>query len=159
MAGGAIDFSDQLRDRMKGKELYTKHSRRDCIEPGPFKKLHGDRKTWYTLPSKLILLRTVRRVFVPKRVVMSGSWTKLRNAELHHWFCLHQIKRRLNSRGIRRAGLVTHTWERRDVDTRFLQESLKERNHREDLEIDGTIIFKREPKETGYDDMDWINEA
>ena len=45
------------------------------------------------------------------------------------------------------------------MDTRFLQESLKERNHREDLEIDGTIIFKREPKETGYDDMDWINEA
>jgi hypothetical protein len=101
----------------------------------------------------------VRRVFVPKRVVMSGSWTKLRNAELRHWFCLHHIIRRLNSREIRRAGLVTHTWERRDVYTRFLQESLKGRDHLEDLEIYGTIIFKRELKETGYDDMDWINEA
>jgi len=47
---------------------------------------------------------------VPKRVVMSGSWTKLRNAELHHWFCLPHIIRTLNSRGIRWAGLVTHTW-------------------------------------------------
>jgi len=32
------DFSDQLHDRMKSKELYIKHSRRDCIEPGSFKK-------------------------------------------------------------------------------------------------------------------------
>jgi hypothetical protein len=45
----------------------------------------------------------------------------------------------------------------REIHTRFLWEKLKETDHLEDLAADGSV--KLEFKETGLDELDWINLA
>jgi hypothetical protein len=46
-----------------------------------------------------------------------------------------------------------HVWETREKCTRFWWESLKERDHLEDQDVDGIRI---DLKETGWGGVDWI---
>jgi len=54
------------------------------------------------------------------------------------------------------AAVLKLRWERRDMHTRFWCEDPKERDHLEDLGIDGRIILKFVFKDFGHESVDWI---
>jgi hypothetical protein len=51
--------------------------------------------------------RVLRRIFGPKRDVVTGGWRKLHNEELHNLYSSPSIMRIIKSRGMRWAGHVT----------------------------------------------------
>ena len=59
--------------------------------------------------------RVLRRIFGPKRDVVTGEWRKLHNEELNDLYCLPIIVRVIKSRRIRWAGHVACMVDRRDV--------------------------------------------
>jgi hypothetical protein len=77
--------------------------------------------------------RAQRRIFGLERDEITEGWRKLHNEELNKLYSSPNIIRIIKSRRIRWA------WNR--VHTRFWQD-LKERNHYEDLELDGRMILK-----------------
>jgi hypothetical protein len=54
------------------------------------------------------------------------------------------------------AAVLKLQWERRDMHTGFWREDPKERDHLEDLGVDGRIILKFVFKELGHEGMDWV---
>jgi hypothetical protein len=66
----------------------------------------------------------------PKRDVATGEWRRLHNEELHNLYCSPNIIRMVKSRRMR--------WVRRGA-YRVLWGNLRERDHLEDLGIDGRI--------------------
>ena len=59
--------------------------------------------------------RVLRRVFGPKRDVLTGEWRKLRNEELNDLYSLPNIVRFAKSRRMRWAGHVVRMGEDRGV--------------------------------------------
>jgi hypothetical protein len=49
----------------------------------------------------------LRRMFVPKRDKVTGSWRKLHNEGLHNSYFSQNIDRMIRSKSMRCAGLVT----------------------------------------------------
>jgi hypothetical protein len=80
--------------------------------------------------------RVLRRIFGPKRDEVTGDWRKLRNEELHSFYCLQNIIRMIQ---LRRMGWeeACSTHKRRDMHTWIRQEKQKERDHLEDLGLVG----------------------
>jgi hypothetical protein len=83
--------------------------------------------------------RVLRRIFVPKRDEMIGSWRKLHNEELHNFYCSPSIIRMITSRRMRWAGRI-ESIEQKGMRTGFWWESQKEINHQEDLDEGGRIL-------------------
>jgi hypothetical protein len=59
--------------------------------------------------------RVLRRIFGPKKNVVTGGWRKLHNEELHDWYSSPSIIRITKSRRIRWAGHVPRMREKRNV--------------------------------------------
>jgi hypothetical protein len=59
--------------------------------------------------------RVLRRIFGPKRDVVTGGWRKLHNEELHNLYASPSIIRIIKSRKMRWAGHVARMGEKRDV--------------------------------------------
>ena len=75
--------------------------------------------------------RVLRRIFGPKRDDVTGEWRKLHNEELNDLYCSPDIVRVLKSRRTRWAG---HTG--------FWCGNLMERDHFEELGVNGRVILK-----------------
>jgi hypothetical protein len=56
--------------------------------------------------------RLLRRIFGPKRDVVTGKWRKLHNEELNYLYCSPNIVQVIKSRRLRWAGNVAHMGER-----------------------------------------------
>jgi hypothetical protein len=59
--------------------------------------------------------RVLRRIFGPKRDVVTGGWRKLHNEELHNVYSSSSIIRIIKSRRMRWAGHVAPMGEKRNV--------------------------------------------
>jgi hypothetical protein len=59
--------------------------------------------------------RVLRRIFGPKRDVVTGGWRKLHNEELHNLYRSPSIIRIIKSRRMRWAGQVARMGEKRNV--------------------------------------------
>jgi len=84
--------------------------------------------------------RVLRRSFGPKRDEVTGEWRKLHNVERNDLYFSLNIIRVIKSRRMRWAGHVARVGSG-DVHTRFWWGKLKERDHLEDLILEGSIIF------------------
>ena len=80
----------------------------------------------------------LRKIFGPKREEVTGVWRKLHNEELYDSYPLSDI-RVIKLREIRWAGHVEG--ERREAYL-VLWRNVNDRDHLEDLGIDGRIILK-----------------
>jgi hypothetical protein len=83
--------------------------------------------------------RALRRIFGPKRDEVTGGWRKLHNEKLHNLYPSQNIIRMIKSRRIRWAG---HVARMEIISTKLSFESLKLRDHSEDLGIEEKIILK-----------------
>jgi hypothetical protein len=85
--------------------------------------------------------RVLSRIFGPKRDEVTGEWRKLHNEEIFHLYSSPNIVRVIKSR---RMGWGTRSMHGRQV--RCIQGfgggDLMERDHLEDLGVDGWIILK-----------------
>jgi hypothetical protein len=59
--------------------------------------------------------RVLRRIFGPKRDVVTGGWRKLHNEKLHNLYSSQSIIRIIKSRRMRWAGHVAQMGEKRNV--------------------------------------------
>jgi hypothetical protein len=59
--------------------------------------------------------RTLRRIFGPKRVDVTGEWTNLHNGELHNLYSSPDIITQIKSRRMKWAGHVARMGEGRNV--------------------------------------------
>jgi hypothetical protein len=84
--------------------------------------------------------RVLGRIFGPKRVEIAEDWRRLHNGEFHNLYALHDIIRVIKSRRIRWMGHIA--LKGREMHTIFWLENLKERDHLEDLGIDGKTILE-----------------
>jgi hypothetical protein len=64
--------------------------------------------------------RVLRRIFGPRRDVVTGDWRKLHNEELHDWYSSSNIIRMIKSRRMRWAGHVARRGETRNADDPIL---------------------------------------
>jgi hypothetical protein len=85
--------------------------------------------------------RGLRRVFGPKRDMVTVEWRKLHNEELNDLYSLPNIVRVVKSRRMRWAGHVARMEEDRGVH-RVWWGSLSERGHCGDQDVDGRIILR-----------------
>jgi hypothetical protein len=79
--------------------------------------------------------RMLRRIFGPKRGEVAGDWRRLHNEELHNIYASTVI-RVIKSRKMTWTGHVAHMGEN------FYFKDMKERDHLEELCIDGQIILE-----------------
>jgi hypothetical protein len=88
----------------------------------------------------------LKRIFLPKRDKMTGEWRKLHKPELNDLYCSPIGVQVIKLRRMRWAGHVARMG-RAEKYTGFLWGNRKERDHLEDLGIDGRIklrwIFKK----------------
>ena len=82
----------------------------------------------------------LRRIFGPRRDEVMGEWRRLHNEELSDLYSSPSIVRVIKSRRMRWAGHVARMSEERGV-YRVLVEKRRERDHWEDLSVDGWIIL------------------
>ena len=85
--------------------------------------------------------KEIRRIFGPKRDVVTGEWRKLHRDELNDLHCSPNIVRVIKSRRKFWAGHLTRKG-RVEVCTWYWWGSLREKNHLEDLGLDERIILK-----------------
>jgi hypothetical protein len=85
---------------------------------------------------KVLENRVLRRIFGPKRDdEVAGEWRRLHNEGLYDLYCSPNIVQVIKSRGTRWAGHVARY-------TGFWWGNLRERDHLEDLGLEGRIILK-----------------
>jgi len=84
--------------------------------------------------------RLLRRIFGPKRDEVTGVWRRLHNEELSHLYSSPYIIRMIKSRRMRWVGHVARMG-RGAVYTGLWWGNLKERDHSEDLGLDGRITL------------------
>jgi len=82
----------------------------------------------------------LQRKLGPKTDEVTGEWRKLHNGELYDLYDSLNIVCLIKSRMIS-AGYIA-VWETGEVHTGFWWENLRERDHSEDLGIDGRIILQ-----------------
>jgi hypothetical protein len=82
--------------------------------------------------------RVLRKIFGPKRDEVTWKWRRLHNKELYALYSSPNIILVIKSRRQRWEGHVARMGERRG----FGWGNLRERNHLEDLDVDGRIILK-----------------
>jgi hypothetical protein len=87
--------------------------------------------------------RVLRRMFGPKRDEMVGDWRKLHNEELHNFYFSPNITRMIKLRRMICGQGMYHVWGRRGMHLGFWWESQKERDHQEDVDINGRMILKK----------------
>jgi hypothetical protein len=87
-----------------------------------------------------VFVKTVFRIFGPKRDEVTGEWRKLHNEELNDRYSSPNTVRVIKSRRIRWAGHVARMG-REEVYTWFWCGNLRQRDHLGDSGIDGWIIF------------------
>ena len=85
--------------------------------------------------------RVLRRIFGSKRGEVIGEWRTLHNEELSDLYASSNIVQGIKSRRMKWAGHVGRMGERRGV-YRVLVGKPGEKNHLEDLDVDGTIILR-----------------
>jgi len=83
----------------------------------------------------------LRRIFWPKRDEVAGEWRKLHNEELNDLCYSPDIMRVIKSRRMRWTGHVARVG-RGDVYTGLWWGNLRERDHLEDLGVEGSIILR-----------------
>jgi hypothetical protein len=83
----------------------------------------------------------LRRIFGPKRVVVTGEWRKLHNKEFRDLYFSPSIIRIFKPRRIRWAGNVARIG-RRGTLIDYWWESQKERDHLKDSDVGGWIILR-----------------
>jgi hypothetical protein len=99
--------------------------------------------------------RVLRRVFGPKKDKVTGEWRKLHNEELNDLYSLPNNVRVVKSRRMRWAGHMERMG-RIEVCTGCWWESLRERGHWGDQDVDERIILRwifrklEEVVETGW---------
>jgi hypothetical protein len=59
--------------------------------------------------------RVLRRIFGPKRHVVTGGWRKLSNEEFHNLYSSPSIIRIIKTRRMRWAGHLAQVWENRNA--------------------------------------------
>jgi uncharacterized protein YcaQ len=85
--------------------------------------------------------RMLIKIFGPKRKEVTWDWRKLQNVQLHDLYCAPNIVQVIKSRRTRGAGHGAHTGEKRKK-FGIWWGKLKERDHLEDLDVDGRTILK-----------------
>ena len=85
--------------------------------------------------------RVLIKIFGPKRKKVIWDWRKLQNEELHDLYCAPNIVQVIKSRRMRGVGHVAQTGEKRKK-FGICWGKLKERDHLEDLDVDGRTILK-----------------
>jgi hypothetical protein len=99
--------------------------------------------------------RVLRRIFGPKRDLMTGDWRKLHNEELHNLYSSPNIIRMIKSRRMRWARHVARMGEKRNAYGIFVGK------------LDGKILLRRprrrwvdnikmDFRKTVWDGRDWI---
>jgi hypothetical protein len=89
--------------------------------------------------------RVLRRMFGPKRDVVTGEWRKIHNEKLTDSYSSPNIDRLIKLRSMRWAGHVAHGGKRGGggACTGFWWGNQSERDHVEDPGINGRIILRR----------------
>jgi hypothetical protein len=82
----------------------------------------------------------LRKISGPKTEKGAGGWRRLHNEELHNLYASSNVIRVFKPRGMRLAGHVARMGEMK-MNEIFCLENLKARDHLEDLDVDGNIIF------------------
>jgi hypothetical protein len=85
--------------------------------------------------------RVLGGIFGPKRDEVTGELRKLHNEELNDLYCSPNIIRVIKSRRMKWAGHVVRM-DQRKGHTGFWWGCLREREHLEDLVIDGRVILR-----------------
>jgi hypothetical protein len=81
----------------------------------------------------------LRKTFAPKREEVTGDWRKLRIEEVHDRYCSQNIISVVMSRNMIWAGHVECVGKKRN-EYSIWYGSLKERDHLEDVGVDGWIL-------------------
>ena len=84
--------------------------------------------------------RVLQRIFGPKTEEVTEEWRKLHNDELNDLYCSLNFIRVMKSRTMKWAGHVARMRERRGAYS-VLSGNLRERDHFEDVGLDGRLIL------------------
>jgi hypothetical protein len=86
--------------------------------------------------------RVLRRMFGSKWVELTEGWTTLCNLELNNLHSSQNIVNNIKSRRIKYGWAMLQPWGRKQMHNKSLLESLKGREHSDNLGIDWRTILK-----------------
>jgi hypothetical protein len=94
--------------------------------------------------------RVPGRIFGPTRNEVTGDWRKLHDEELHNFYSSPHIIKVIRSRRMRSAGNVARMGGKLYMLTKFRLESLKGRDHLEDIGVDGRMNNEMDVRDIGF---------